>query len=244
MRQLDAMVDHVARLLREHSSEPDESMDQLRSRALLLLANPLAALKLLAGVEGHGLPEVVADAIRDAGPEKCRPRATCFVHLTPEMLEGDGVARAEEIGALTRGQLLDLLGHHHVTLKPVIDLNDEVAADCYEVPAPISERLGLARPADCFPYAQSVSRKADQDHTVAYRATGPPGQTRVSNLGRMVRRHHRVKTFAGWRVWQHEGRFFWLTPHGRIYITDARGTHKLTADVGGFSDVVEVALAA
>ena len=39
-------------------------------------------------------------------------------------------------------------------MKPVIDLNNEIAADCYEVPATVSEQLRLARPADCFPYAQ------------------------------------------------------------------------------------------
>lgn len=244
IKRLDSMVDHIAHLLREHCPDlAPESADQLRGRAFVMLGNPSAALKLLVGAEEHDLPEVVAGAIRDAGSAKVRPRSTLYVHLTPDTLEGQGVARAEELGALTRQRLVDLLGHEHVTLKPVIDLADEVAADCYEVPAAVGERLGLARPADCFPFAQSLSRKQDQDHTVRYQWNGPPGQTRTSNLGRMTRRHHRIKTFAGWRVWQRDGRFTWLSPHGRIYVTDARGTHCLSADVGGFGDAVRYVLA-
>jgi hypothetical protein len=148
------------------------------------------------------------------------------VHLTPDTLVGRGVARAEDLGALTRRQLVDLLGHHHVTLRPVIDLNDAIAADCYEVPAPIAEQLHLARPADAFPYASSLSRKQDRDHTIPYDPNGPPGQTRLGNLGHLVRHHHRIKTHGiGWQVRQHRGRFTWRTPHGRILVTDHRGTH-------------------
>lgn len=225
--RLDGAVEHLAHLLRAHCPElAEESLDQLRARALGLLANPAAALRLMIGAGEHDLPDVVADAVRRMPQGAVRPRATCYVHVTPETLEGRGVARAEELGVLTRRRLIDLLGHAHVTLKPVIDLNEEVAADCYEVPAALSERLHLARPADCFPYAQSVSRKQDQDHTVRYQWNGPPGQTRLSNLGHLVRRHHRIKTFGGWRVSQHLGRFTWITPHGRVYVTDGRGTHQ------------------
>jgi hypothetical protein len=236
IKQVGAQVSHLAHLLRRHCPDlASESDDELRGRAFCMLGDPMAQLKLLVGTDEHEpaeVPDVLADAVRTAPPEKFRPRAVVYVHLTPDTLAGEGVARAEELGALTHRQLRELLGHHHVTLKPVIDLNTEVAADCYEVPAAISEQLGLARPADCFPYAQSLSRKQDQDHTIRYQWNGPPGQTRVSNLGRMTRRHHRIKTFAGWRVWQREGRFTWISPHGRIYLTDARGTHQVSMEMG------------
>lgn len=245
VQRLMGMVEHVARLLREHCPElVEESLDQLRARAMVMLGNPLAVLRLLVGATEHDVPEVVAAAIREAPPSKTRPRTTVYVHLTSKTLEGLGIARAEELGALTRGRLVDLLGHEHVTLKPVIDLNDEAVADCYEVPADVSEQVHLAKPADCFPFAESVSRRQDQDHTCAYRANGPPGQTRLSNLGHLVRRHHRIKTFAGWKVWQKDGIFFWLSPHGRAYVTDSRGTHSLSVDVGGLDAVVDYVRAA
>lgn len=241
MQRFEAMVAHLAHLLRLNCPElAGESTDQLRARALGLLGNPLAALKLLTGTSENDVPDVVAEAIRTASPEKCRPRTTCYVHLTPATIQGEGVARAEELGALTRQRLIDLLGHEHITLKPVLDLNTEIAADCYEVPARLGEQLHLARPADVFPYAESVSRKQDQDHTVPYEWRGPPGQTRLSNLGHLVRRHHRIKTFGGWRVYQHEGTFTWISPHSRIYITDARGTHRV--EIHPYANGLAVAL--
>lgn len=247
LRRFEAMVTHLAGLLREHGSDLEaESTDELRARAFALLGNPLAALKLLVGAQSQSgepdVPEVIAEAIRTAPPTKTRPRTTCYVHLTPDTLRGRGVARAEELGSWTRLQLIDFLAHEHVTLKPVIDLNTEIAADAYEVPADVGEQTRLARPVDCFPYATSISRRQDRDHTDPYRPHGPPGQTRLSNLGHLVRRHHLIKTHAGWRVWQHRDRFFWITPHGRIYITDSRGTHRLDLEVGTLDDAVRVAL--
>ncbi len=231
MSQLYATTDHLAHLLRDHGS-PDlraETIDQLRARALGLLGNPLLALQLFVGAGEHDLPDQVAAAIAAATPAHTRPRAVVYLHLGPDQLLGRGVSRAEELGALTRQQLVEMLGHHHVTLRPVLDLNEGVAADCYEVPAGIAEALHLARPGDVFPYAESLSRRQDQDHTSPYDPNGPPGQTRLGNLGHLVRRHHRIKTHAaGWRVHQHEGRFTWITPHGRVVITDRHGTHRPT----------------
>ena len=237
MTQLFATTDHLARLLRAHCAGNEaKSIDELRAEAIGLLANPLAALKLLIGAndadqhdrpDADDVPDAVARAIAQAPPERTRPRAVVYLHLRPSALEGRGVTRAEELGVLTRRQLVDVLGHHHITLRPVIDLNSEMAADCYEVPAAIAEQLRLARPADAFPYGESPSRKQEQDHTVPYRPHGPPGQTRLSNLGHLIRSHHRVKTHGkGWHVAQHEGQFTWITPHGRVLLTDGYGTHQ------------------
>lgn len=232
LRRLNGTVEHVAHLLREHGSTEQRTLsaDELRAEAVILLGNPLAALKLLVGAGDSDAPEVVADLIRRIPASKVRPRATVYVHVTSGMLEGlghgQGVARAEELGALTRQQLIELLGHHDVSLRPVIDLEEGMAADCYEVPAAIDERLQLSKPADVFPYAASMSRRLDRDHTKPYDEDGPPGQTTESNLGKMTRHHHRIKTHAGWTVEQQHGRFTWTTPHGRVFVTDGRGTHR------------------
>lgn len=124
-----------------------------------------------------------------------------------------------------------LLGHDHIALKPVIDLNTGVAADAYEIPTRIAEQVHLTKPADCFPHAGSLQRSLD--HTNPYQhhqppqAGAPPGQTSVANLGKLTRRHHRIKTQApGWKVEQLPGhRYLWTTPHGRHLLVDPNGTH-------------------
>lgn len=164
-------IDHLAHLLAEQrvgpGDEAAESMDELRARAVGILGNPLTALRLLVGTDEHDIPERVAEAVLTLGPAKVRNRSVLYLHIDPDTLDGRGVSRAEELGTLTRDQLVRLLGHEHVTLRPV--------------------------------------RKLDQDRTIAYLANGPPGQTCVDNLAKLTRRHHRVKTHAGWAVAQQVG---------------------------------------
>jgi hypothetical protein len=239
VRRLHGTINHLARLLLQHGGvdQRTQSMDQLRADAAELLANPLAALKLMIGSGEAACPDQVAEAIREAGPSKVRPAAVVYLRMTPESLPGGGVARAEEVGALTRQQLVDVLGHHQISLRPVVDLNEGMAADSYEVPAAIDERLQLSKPADVFPFASSMSRNLDRDHTEAYDEDGPPGQTREANLGKLSRHHHRIKTHGGWLVEQRNVRFTWITPHGRVFITDGNGTHAPRAKTSGRPDI-------
>jgi len=76
-----------------------------------------------------------------------------------------------------------------------------------------------------------VSRRIDLDHTIRYLSPdsgGPPGQTSIGNLGPFTRRHHLLKTHAGWQVRQPEpGTCLWRSPHHRIYLVNASGTHPL-----------------
>ena len=67
----------------------------------------------------------------------------------------------------------------------------------------------------------------DLDHTMPWVDTGPPGQTRVGNLGKLTRFEHRVKTHGkGWRHRQPEpGVHHWRTPTGHEFTVDHTGTH-------------------
>jgi hypothetical protein len=57
---------------------------------------------------------------------------------------------------------------------------------------------------------------------------GPPGQTRIGNLGPQIRYHHRIKTHSGWQVCQPEPHtWLWRSPHHRIYLVNPTGTHPL-----------------
>jgi hypothetical protein len=168
------------------------------------------------------------------GPERARPRAVVYVHLSVEALTaGTGVARVENVGPILLGRLRMLLGEGcTIHLKPVIDLPaGHTPVDGYEIPASLREQLQLRYPADVFPYAAAVSRSIDLDHTIPYLSPdkgGPPGQTRLGNLGPHIRRHHNQKTHGGWQVRQPEpGTWLWRSPHGRIYLVNTSGTHPL-----------------
>jgi hypothetical protein len=167
-------------------------------------------------------------------PDRARPRAVVYVHLSQEALSaGTGVARVEDVGPVLLGRLRHLLGERcSINLKPVIDLPaGHIPVDCYEIPVRLREQLQLRYPADVFPYAAGVSRRMELDHTIPYRSPdrgGPPGQTRIGNLGPHVRRNHRHKTHGGWQVRQPEpGTWLWRSPHRRIYMINATGTHPL-----------------
>jgi hypothetical protein len=167
-------------------------------------------------------------------PATARPRTIVYVHLSEEALgAGRGVARVEEVGPVLVSQLHMILGDHcSISVKPVIDLPaGHTAVDAYEIPASLREQILLRNPADVFPYAAAVSRSIDIDHTIPYLSPdkgGPPGQTRLGNLGPHIRYHHRIKTHGGWQVCQPEpGIWLWRSPHGRIYLVNASGTHQL-----------------
>jgi len=167
-------------------------------------------------------------------PERLRPRAVLYVRISEQALRtGTGVAHCESgVGPITVAQLADLLGHHHVTVRPVLDQRGQVPVDAYEVPHAMREALRLARPSSIFPFSRAGTSTPDWDHTHPYldpARGGPPGQTRPGNLGPMVRFGHRVKTHGrGWRLRQPTpGTYLWRTPHGYWYRVDADGTHPL-----------------
>ena len=80
------------------------------------------------------------------GPERARPRAVVYVHLSGEALTaGTGVARVENVGPILLNRLRLLLGDHcSINLKPVIDLPaGHTPIDAYEIPASLREQLQL-----------------------------------------------------------------------------------------------------
>ena len=74
--------------------------------------------------------------------------------------------------------------------------------DAHDPPAWMRE-LVILRDRHCvFPGCRVDTRACDLDHLAPYLpldAGGPPGQTTPVNLACLCRRHHRAKTFAGWR---------------------------------------------
>jgi len=253
-----AMCDRIAQILLLEGD--DDPVDVRRSKAIAILANPAAALLMLerhASTEPHrddpdrspvpvdprvsGTAALPANACQRCGgprvdPEKLRPRAVLYVRVSEQALRGHGGAHGGSgIGSVTVQAVADLLGHHRVAVRPVIDLRGNVPVDAYEVPHEMQEALRLARPSSTFPWSRAGSGTPDWDHTRAYvppEAGGSPGQTRVGNLGPMVRFGHRVKTFGrGWQLRQpRPGVYLWRTRHGYWFRVDQDGTHPLGRD--------------
>ncbi|WP_405067444.1 hypothetical protein OG558_38485 [Kribbella sp. NBC_01510] len=163
---------------------------------------------------------------------RVRPGQTqIYVHLTDHTLAtGTGVLRAEAIGPLLADQLADLIGHGPYTVKPVIDLNDAVSVDAYEIPDRIRERVKLTHPVELFPFGtQETHRGMDLDHLQPYDPLGPPGQTSTTNLAPLGRYGHRVKTHAhGWTVHRLDHQTLeWTTPHGFTFQVAPTGTIRV-----------------
>jgi hypothetical protein len=221
-----------------------DTLDQRRATAVGIIAQPQRTLNLFQQAattartgqtqtgdktDPAGIQAGPATGLLTGKSVDPRPPVTLYVHLNEAALTGDvNVARLEGTGPILRDQVQAWLGHCHITVKPVIDLNNQTPVDAYETPARIREAVHLRTPADCFPYATNTGRNVDLDHTDEYQSNGPAGQTRTSNLGPLTRRHHRLKTFSRWNVTQPtDGIFIWTTPRGRRYLTGPTGTHPI-----------------
>jgi hypothetical protein len=262
---LVAVVDRIAQILALQGDT--DSADVRRSKALGILATPARALQLLAWAEDTGDDAPPDDAPPDDATDdrachagnaefaetlaridlqKLLPKAVIYVHVSAEAVAaGFGVARVEDVGPVTLAGLRDLLGHSHVTVRPVLDLAGGMPVDCYEIPDRMREVVTLRSPYAVFPWSSRTSRGADADHSKPYRP-GIRGQTHPDNLGPLPRRHHRLKTHApGWRhhrlapeVW------LWRTPTGHWSRVDKHGTHYLGRQVSVLEEHFKTLLAA
>ncbi len=240
---VDAMVDRVADLLAP-TYPNGTSKDELRSEAFGWLARPAELLKLL--LEGVPDPDfdqaTLAEALREIDPAKLRPRVVLYVHLSQAAIGSMGggcaecgyapLARVEDIGPLLATEIPEWLGHTHVTVKPVVNLDDLQAFDAYEHPLGLADRVHLRSPADGFPYGTQVSSHLDLDHIERFLA-GVPGQTGDHNSHPLSRTGHRIKTFAGFTCRQlRPGVCVWRTPHRRYFLVTPHGTEELDETVG------------
>ncbi len=163
-----------------------------------------------------------------------RGRATVYVHLTDRSLsDGVGMARVEGHGPLWVRDLADLIGHADIRLTPVRDLAQRRRSDAYEHDEALKDQVWLLTGGDVFPFNPRTATRdrVDFDHSTPYDPTGPPGQTGAHNSGPLRRRHHRWKTFGGYRCRAAGGgRHLWQTPHGLTFLVDRHGTRRLDQD--------------
>jgi hypothetical protein len=87
----------------------------------------------------------------------------------------------------------------------------------YRPPAQLADYV-IARNRRCrFPGCNTAATVCDIDHNIP----APRGDTSAANCCCLCRRHHRLKTFAGWTVeLQPDGSCQWTSPCGRQFVSD------------------------
>jgi hypothetical protein len=243
---LDRAVAHHAATQKALGSELP--LDARRAKALGELARTQTALDLLTGGP---------DADRASGPQpdtRRQDRVDPSTDSLPAAREVvihahfDASMSGEQTvfgptGRMENGQRLVLLdqvrswcadSRTKVTIKPVIDLNAQLAAQGYEIPDRIREQVQLRDRTCVFPRCTHPARACDVDHVIPYdhdadaEGRPQPGPTQTDNLACLCRFHHRLKTQSAWRYAMVEpGAFEWTSPHGHRYRRDHTGTTDL-----------------
>ena len=130
-----------------------------------------------------------------------KPRqVVLYVHLSEAAITGTSgsleLARVEnQRQVVTADQIRTWCANPdaQVVVKPVIDLNEHIHVEGYEVPARLREQTVLRDHTCVFPWCTRSARKADADHVIPY-AEG--GTTSSDNIAPLCRRHHRLKTHS------------------------------------------------
>lgn len=105
-----------------------------------------------------------------------------------------------------------------VTVKPVLDLNENIKTTGYEATGRQKEQAWLTHPCCVFPGCGRPSRGKDMDHITAW----PLGRSESRNFAPLCRFHHRLKTHAGWS-YRRIGptTFIWTSPMGHQYVVES-----------------------
>ena len=228
-----------------------------RARAVGILARPAEALQLLIEHQhdASGTPDPSDQPDQSGEPEPepdddhqslsvavpagfdakaARPRVVLHFHLADAALRsGHPIVRPEDGGPLTLHQLTEFLRRSgcQVRIQPLLDPTDVAPVDGYEIPARLRAAVRVRQIADVFPFGTCLSPQMDLDHTERYVSMdygGPPGQTRLDNLGPLTRPGHRAATHGGWQKHQPEpGYYLHRSPTGYIYLVTNQGTLSL-----------------
>jgi hypothetical protein len=141
-----------------------------------------------------------------------------YVRVQATDLDTDAVGDVEKLGPATLTKIKQWVGHHRITIQPVLDPGRDDPVDTHD-PPPWMRELVMLRDGHCvFPGCQVDARSCDLDHIEPYIDPGdggPPGQTGPGNLACLCRRHHRAKTLGLWRYTRTPiGSYTWHGPHG------------------------------
>ncbi len=256
--ELEAAIRTIAEQLLAAGST--DTLDVRRAKALGYLSRGDLTLDLTTGLttedEASSVEEARQRRLKTTKPTTRTRQVVLHIHLsdaalksTPEVDPDTGklglhLARVDNHHqTLTADAVRDWLAvpGTHITVKPVIDLHDQIAVDSYEIPDRISQRVRLKRPTCVFPHCTRTSTRTDLDHIDEYVPPdqgGPPGQTSTATLAPLCRRHHRAKTHpspvstSSTTVrWDYDQltptTWLWTSPHGLRFLVHPDGTTTL-----------------
>ena len=248
-------LEHAIRTIADQllAAGSTDSLDVRRAKALGYLSRGDLTLDLT--TEASSVEEARQHRLETTKPTSRTRQVVLHIHLSEAALRGNDGPGTPEVDPDT-GQLglhLARVENHHqtltadtvrawlsvpgtqVTVKPVIDLADQIAVDSYEIPDRISQRVKLKRPTCVFPHCTRTSARTDLDHIDEYVPPdqgGPPGQTATDRLAPLCRRHHRAKTHPSpdgqWDYVQlTPTTWLWTSPHDLRYLVHPDGTTEL-----------------
>ena len=101
-----------------------------------------------------------------------------------------------------------------VTVRPVLDLAEELTTDVHDPTPRMREQVWARFPRCVFPDCERPARGCDLDHRDPY----PTGATTTANLYPLCRGHHRLKTTGGWNYipLDRDG-IVWTSPLGQVH---------------------------
>ena len=244
---LDAALIAGAETLKNFGST--DSLDVRRATALGDIARCQLTLDLNTPTECQATPTEPSDTDEKPAKRKKQRKArqvVLYVHLAEAAVSPqgspvngvDGIGRVENVrGPVLAEQIGAWCGNPDadVVVKPVIDLNDHIQVDAYEVGDRLKEQVALVHLACVFPWCTRPARllepdlrDADCDHIENY-ADG--GFSCSCNIAPLCRKHHRVKTHTPWTyVPLERGSYLWTSPHGLQFLRDHTGTLDVSAD--------------
>ena len=260
-------LEHAIRTIADQllAAGSTDTLNVRRAKALGYLSRGDLTLDLdTSPAEPGGRAATSASEERASRPPTRTRQVVLHLHLSEAALRGNEGPGTPEIDPDTGKlglHLARLENHHHtltadtvrewlavpgtqITVKPVVDLHDQIAVDSYEIPDRISQRVKLKRPTCVFPHCTRTSARVDLDHIEKYVPPdqgGPPGQTSTQNLAPLCRRHHRAKTHpspvpssqAGSTTvaWDYDQltptTWLWTSPHDLRFLVHPDGTTEL-----------------
>lgn len=132
----------------------------------------------------------------------------------PGHLDGYGAIDADHVRELAFG---DDATWRRLLTDPVTDTVLDVGATRYRPPARLERHVRLRDVTCRWPGCQVSAQRCDLDHTTPF----PQGPTSEDNLVALCRRHHRLKTLAGFETKQGYGVWQVTTPTGRVVVRGA-----------------------
>ncbi len=232
--RLDARIEFVVDLLiaeaRLTGVELKATRGQQRARALGMLADPAVVTALFRRVTALRRRAAGDSAVEVPEPVRADlPGTVVYLHMRREdLLEHslsavavEGSRRLPGATAVPFEAIEEVLGHSHLTVKPVIDLDHMAPGAGYAFTGDNREAVILKSLTCVFPFCDRPARTCQTDHNVP----APRGPTSVDNAGPFCQRHHRVKTHGRWRLSQpFNGVYVWISPTGHLYVVDDRCT--------------------